>query len=75
MKKQIWDCTFILIGGIIWAFGLNTFLIPNAIAAGGAEGMISMDQSIFSLYKAGRISKETALSSSDHPEQLQRRLG
>ena len=49
--------------------------IDNAIAAGGAEGMISMDQSIFSLYKAGRISKETALSSSDHPEQLQRRLG
>lgn len=39
MKKQIWDCIFILTGGMIWAFGLNTFLIPNAIAAGGITGL------------------------------------
>lgn len=49
--------------------------IDNAIAAGGGEGMVTMDQSIFSLYQAGKISKETALSYSAHPEQLQRRLG
>ncbi len=49
--------------------------IDNAIAQGGAEGMISMDQSIFALYQAGRISRETALSSAANPEQLQRRLG
>ena len=49
--------------------------IDNAIAAGGGEGMVTMDQSIFSLYQAGKISKETALSYSAHPEQLQRRMG
>ena len=49
--------------------------IDNAIAAGGGEGMITMDQSIFALYQAGKISKDTALSFSAHPEQLQRRLG
>lgn len=49
--------------------------IDNAIAAGSSEGMLAMDQSIFALYQAGKISKETALSCSAHPEQLQRRLG
>ena len=49
--------------------------IDNAIAAGGSEGMISMDQSILALYKAGKITKETALEYADHPEQLQRSLG
>ena len=49
--------------------------IDNAIAAGGGEGMVTMDQSLFALYQAGKISKETALSYSAHPEQLQRRLG
>ena len=50
--------------------------IDNAIAAGGRdEGMISMDQSILSLYKAGKITEETALNYADNPEQLRRRLG
>ena len=49
--------------------------IDNAIAAGGSEGMISMDQSILALYKAGKITKETALEYADHPEQLLRSLG
>lgn len=49
--------------------------IDNAIASGGGEGMISMDQSILALYKAGKITRETALDYSDNPEQLQRRLG
>ena len=49
--------------------------IDNAIAAGGGEGMITMDQSIFELYQKGRISRDTALSCAAHPEQLQRRLG
>ncbi|MDE6280931.1 MAG: PilT/PilU family type 4a pilus ATPase [Oscillospiraceae bacterium] len=53
----------------------KTHQIDNAIAAGGAEGMISMDQSILALYKAGEITMETALEYSDNPEQLRRRLG
>ncbi len=47
--------------------------IPNAIAAGAAEGMISMDQSIGRLLQAGAISKETALESADNPEAFKRR--
>ena len=34
----------------------------------------SMDQSILSLCRAGRITEETALLYADHPEQMQRRL-
>ncbi|MDO4530818.1 MAG: PilT/PilU family type 4a pilus ATPase [Bacillota bacterium] len=49
--------------------------IDNAIASGGSEGMISMDQSILALYREGRITKETALEYADRPEQLQRSLG
>jgi twitching motility protein PilT len=48
--------------------------IAAAIAAGSAEGMISMDQSILALAKAGRITRETALEYADNPEQIQRRL-
>jgi len=49
-------------------------LIPGAIAGGGAEGMISMDQAILDLYRQGRITLETALHHADNPEQIQRRL-
>lgn len=49
--------------------------IDNAIAAGGAEGMISMDQSILALYQAGQITRETALDYADNPEQMRRRIG
>ncbi len=49
--------------------------IDNAIAAGGVEGMITMDQSILALYKAGRITAETAVSFADNPEQVRRRIG
>ena len=53
----------------------KTHQINNVISAGGAEGMISMDQSIQALYRAGRIKKETALEYADNPEQMQRSLG
>ena len=52
----------------------KTHQIDNAIAAGGAEGMVAMDQSILALYQAGRIKREIALEFSDHPEQLLRRM-
>ena len=48
--------------------------IDNVIAAGGKEGMISMDQSILALYQAGKITKETALHYADHPEQMKRTI-
>lgn len=48
--------------------------IDNAIAAGGGEGMISMDQSILALYREGKISKDIALDYAEHPEQLLRRM-
>ena len=48
--------------------------IDNAIASGAKEGMISMDQAILALYKAGKITAETALHYCDHPEQLKRNL-
>ena len=52
----------------------KTHQLQNLIASAGAEGMISMDQSILALYKAGKISREVALSYADNAEQLSRRL-
>ena len=50
--------------------------IDNAIAAGGRdEGMISMDQSILALYRAGEITRDTALQYCDNREQMSRLLG
>ncbi len=49
--------------------------INNAIAAGRGEGMVTMDQSILGLYRAGHITRETALDYADNPEQLRRQLG
>ena len=48
--------------------------IDNAIATGGKDGMVSMDQSILALYRKGEITAETALLYADHPEQLKRQL-
>lgn len=48
--------------------------INIAISTGGGEGMISMDQSIAELYKAGRITRETALEYADNPSQLERMI-
>lgn len=48
--------------------------INNAIAAGREEGMMTMDQSILALYRAGTITKEVALEYAEYPEQLKRQL-
>ena len=48
--------------------------IDNAIIAGRSEGMITMDQAIIKLYKDGLISKDTALSYADHPDQMLRNV-
>ena len=48
--------------------------IENAMTAGRAEGMITMDQSILNLYREGMITEEVALEYAEHPEQLKRQL-
>ena len=52
----------------------KTHQIDNVIASGGKEGMVTMDQSILALCRAGTITRETALHYADHPEQLKRGL-
>lgn len=49
--------------------------IDSVIQTSAAEGMIGMDESILRLYKAGRITAETALHSAMNPDQLQKKLG
>ncbi|MBD5150427.1 MAG: PilT/PilU family type 4a pilus ATPase [Oscillibacter sp.] len=49
--------------------------IDSVIQTSMAEGMISMDESILRLYKAGRITAETALHSAMNPDQLRKKLG
>ena len=53
----------------------KTHQIDSAIAAGGAEGMVTMDQSILKLAQSGVVSKDTALEDADNPDQMKRRLG
>ena len=52
----------------------KTHQITAAMAAGGREGMNTMDQALAGLCKAGRITKETALHYADKPEALERLL-
>ena len=52
----------------------RTHQLSATMAASGAEGMVTMDQSLLSLYQSGRISRETALSCADNLEQMQRRI-
>ncbi|MEG0071179.1 MAG: PilT/PilU family type 4a pilus ATPase [Raoultibacter sp.] len=49
----------------------KTHQIDSVIAAGGTEGMRTMDQSLFALCQSGRITKEIALRYSIHQEALQ----
>lgn len=53
----------------------KTHHIDNAIASGGVEGMVSMDQSLLALYRSGAITAETAQSFADNPDQMSRRVG
>lgn len=48
--------------------------INNVIAAGGASGMITMDQYLMNMYQKKQITKQTVLEYADNPEQLERRL-
>lgn len=53
----------------------KTHQINNVIAAGGEEGMVTMDQSVLSLCRAGKITEETAINSAESTEQMRRKLG
>ena len=46
----------------------KTHQMDSVIAAGGAEGMRTMDQSLFDLVVAGRVASEVALQCSIHQE-------
>lgn len=52
----------------------KTHQMDSVIAAGGPEGMRTMDQSLFELVDAGRIARETALQYAIHQEALEQRL-
>ncbi len=52
----------------------KTHQIESVIYSGAAQGMVSMDNSLLSLYNAGAISAETALSYSFSPESLAKRI-
>ncbi len=48
--------------------------INNVISAGGAAGMITMDQYLMDLYQQKKISRQALLDYSDNQEQLARRI-
>ena len=48
--------------------------IDNALFAGAAEGMRTMDSDILRLYKAGTISRENALLYAANPDLLVKKL-
>lgn len=52
----------------------KTHQIDSVIAAGSADGMRTMDQSLFDLVKSGRVAKEMALQYSIHQEALEKRF-
>lgn len=49
--------------------------IDNVIATGMSEGMISMNSSLMSLYREGKIDRETCINFSSDPESMKMRLG
>jgi len=52
----------------------KSYQIDNVIQSAAAEGMISMDQSILSLYRAGRITRDTAIDYAVNADQMRRRI-
>jgi twitching motility protein PilT len=45
------------------------------IETGRSEGMLTMEQSLAELVRAGRVSRETAYAHCNHPEDLRRHMG
>jgi twitching motility protein PilT len=53
----------------------KTHQIRNAMQTGQKYGMITMDHSLAALYRAGKISFETALAQSHDPQEVKQLLG
>ena len=52
----------------------KTYQIDSVIAAGGAQGMQTMDQGLFNVVKQGIVDKQVALQHANHQEALARRF-
>lgn len=52
----------------------KSYQIDNVIQTSGTLGMVSMDQSVFRLWKQGLITAETAVDYASGAEQMQRRI-
>jgi twitching motility protein PilT len=52
----------------------NTHMIQGTIESGGKWGMVTMDRSILDLFRAGRITRDTALLSCNRPEDMRRHM-
>jgi twitching motility protein PilT len=53
----------------------NTHMIQGTIESGGKWGMVTMDRSILDLYRAGRLTRETAMLACNKPEEMRRQIG
>ncbi|NBK98653.1 MAG: type IV pili twitching motility protein PilT, partial [Erysipelotrichia bacterium] len=51
----------------------KTYQIDNTIASNREMGMVAMDDSIYALYREGKISRDTAVLYSINPEQMKKR--
>ena len=52
----------------------KAFQLESVISTSAALGMVTMDQSILALLKAGRITRETALSHASNPDWMEKRF-
>lgn len=52
----------------------KNYQIDNVIQTSAAEGMVSMDQSLISLWQAGRITAETAIAYATNAELVERKV-
>lgn len=52
----------------------KSYQLETAISSSASEGMMTMDQSIYRLYKEGKISRETALHHAENTEGMQRMM-
>ena len=53
----------------------KTHQLENAMISASNEGMVTMDQSLMSLYQKGVISKKTLLLYCTNPDAVSRRVG
>lgn len=52
----------------------KTHQIENSMFSGKASGMITMDESLMNLYREGKITKDTAILYSSHPEIMEKKF-